>query len=565
MIGRRLFFTYLATHRRAESSTGRARLCRFGRWVLMVLFAAPLLTVFSSVQASAGKPEAGAGRATRPGHPTYHTIFALDVSGSVLRVLPQMKRFVADYTEQYILPGEEVTLLIFSYDSKGSVKEVITFTVPKGGSIAALTRALDDLAVQDSRKTRTYFRPLAEQINAFLAQVRLQPVVLVVSDGLSDGFDDFTQGKVDFREIPFESLGTRGIYQLPGVENWRIAVQGGSGLDLNELFSKPPATSKPGGKKKASIPPPPLGPVVDPCLIDPPLHVETSPGITFTPGFNPLEKNASASVNVTVRNECVARFRSFTVELSLGGGDFITVGNVQHTLIDQNPRAFPFTVTLPGDKIHGREAVLRVNLEQGNAVRSIYAEPAVLTLQMISYWSQYWRQWALGGSVLIVAVGLLLFLMVNRHKTRQTRGVVVKTLGGHAAARLAPYSHITLGGEGTAFPVPGVPPGLKLGIVEWMGSEKEVRLRGLNGFQLRLNGGDATDVSTYRLGQPVEFFNPGTGASFELALHRGRDTDIRFDTSTHGGDKDILGTWNSQDSNSFHLSSGNGGAGDPLI
>lgn len=529
------------------------------RWKSFLLFLPVLISLLDCAKAHAFQDDPGRNPAIRR-TPLYHNIIALDMSVSVIKVLPYMKRFIADYAQRCIVTGEEVSLLIFSYDEKGSVKEVCSFVVSSGDSIAPLTRALDDLSVQNSRKTRTYFRPLAEYINVYLAKVRLQPVVLVLSDGQSDGFQDAALGKVDFREIPFDALGSRGIYQLPGVSDWKVAIQGGAGLDFKELFQKASAAPPVRINKKIVTPPPPLGPVIDPCRIDPELHVTAANAISFKPAFNPFEKDLSALVNITVRNDCVTRFRSFTLDINLAGGDFITLARVKHALIDQNPKTFSSPITLPKEKVRAGDAVLRVRLEQGNSVLPIYADPA--KVELIPYWSLYWKQWSLAGAALLVPAALFPLFLMSRRRIRKARGVIITTLAGNAV-RLTPQSAITIGGPGTALSIAGIPAGVQIGSIEWADSESMVKLKGENGFHLKVNGGNPAEEALYPLGLPLEFFNPATGASFDFALHRGNDRSLS--DAVFRAPAISIDTWSPQAFSGFDLSQPKGPSASPLI
>ena len=525
------------------------------QWTLLSLI---FLTLFIPLKSAATDVPTGSSRKMVLGSPKFHHILALDISGSVTAELWRMKELLARYAETYVLPDEEVSLLAFGYNEKSEVKEICTFTVPKTGSTIILNRSLDDLVIQNPKRTRTYFKPVADALTQFLHHVRLQPVVLVVSDGQSDAFDGPGRGKVDFKEIPFESLGTRGVYKVPGINNWKVAIQGGSGLDLTALFQKPVITSN--GKNRT---PGPLSPVIDPCLIEPALLVTTEEKITLRPDANPFSNWVKGAVSIRVKNECVSRFRSFRVELNQGNQS-VELGSVEHTLIDENPRSFTFPISIPststGAKV--REAVVRITLDQGGTARTIYPEkPSVVVVEEIPYWLSFGIYWLIlvGASALLT--GLFVVVMRRRQVAMRDRPEVVKILGGRGIP-MNRHMMATLGGDGCNLVISGAPVGVTLASMEWTGIRGELRLRSENGFRMRINGSEVPNGSIYRLGQPIQFVHPDMGMSYDLTLHSGDAKDIGFGSASSAIDAGSLGGgWKSSDFASSDMFSSNEGFG----
>ncbi len=471
------------------------------------------------------------------GAPRYHHILALDLSGSVTPFIGEMKGLLARYAELYALPGEEISLVGFAIDETGGVKELYTFTVPESGSQFILNRILDDLAIQNPKQTKTYFRPLANFLNEFLKGVRLQPVVVVVSDGVSDGFADAAKGLVDFREIPFESFGQRGVYPAPGMRSWKVAITGGAGLDLTALFQKPIAVPHVGNH-----PPQLLGPVIEPELIDPFLFVETDETLLLQPIFwNPFSRQVHGTLSIRVRNERVARFRTFRVELRKGNNT-VPAGTVPSTLIAPNAKPFTFPVTWettgqsPPQSIgETSEAVVQVILDQGGTTRTIYPQkPATIQIKELSYWEAFWLEVLLLSLATLGAGIFSAWALRHRRQRKQNAPEIIKMRGGGYGIPLERFQSITIGGDGCSLVSPDVPAGMTLATAEWTGTRGELALRPETGLQMKVNGMDAIGGTTYRLGQRIQF-SDANGNSYDVTLSPATPKDIGFGTTVPGG------------------------------
>jgi hypothetical protein len=459
--------------------------------------------------------------------PRYHHILALDMSGTVHKFIDEMKFLLARYAEMYARPGEEISLVGFGMDEAGSVKELHTFTIPLSGSTLTLNRILDDLSIQNPKRTRTYFKPLADFLNQFLQGVRLQPVVVVVSDGKSDGFQDALQGLVDFKEIPFESFGQRGVYAAPGISNWKVAVAGGNDLDLTALFQKPLAARRTGGRFPGL-----LSPVIDPELIEPSLLVETDETVVLRPTWNPFSRRIYGTLSIFVRNERVARFRTFRVELRRGN-DTLPLGSVNNTLIDQNAKSFKFPVTLEATGQGTGEAVVQVILDQGGTTRTIYPnKPTTIKIEGLSYFAALWL------GILPLSIALLTLLVVvylalrHLHQRERNRKEIIKVLGGQGIP-LTRFQPITIGGDGCSLVVEGVPAEMVLATAEWTGTRGELTLRERNGVRIKVNGADVSGSTSYRLGQPIQFIDANENI-YNVTLYPGTNKDIGFGTNIPG-------------------------------
>lgn len=463
------------------------------------------------------------------GSPRFHHILAIDASGSVVHDIEQMKALLSCYGEMYTLPNEEITLIAFGLDDFGTAKELRSFTVPDSGSTQILDQLLEDMKIQDPRRTRTYFRPLADVLNQFLAGVRMDPVVLVVSDGKSDGYLDAEKGVVNFKEVSFESFGTRGIYSAPGMRNWKVAVQGGGGLDLTALFQHPLVTA---GKAQSAARP--LGAVIEPCLIDPQLIVRTDNVVALEPGWNPFSHNLEGDFAINVKNDCAARFRSFKVELLLGGQRH-QLGAVANTLINGEPRAFTFKVSLPNSGDGPRDGVVQVVLEQGSGVRTIYPQsPATVTIEQISYLSAHGLPLALTLVACLVFAGTAIYLMRTKLAKEQNRPEIVKVMGGCGIA-LVRNQPISIGGDGCGISVPGVPVGTVLAVAEWMGIRGEINIQPSRGLHIKVRGVEIEGGSIYKLGQPLQFVDKESGVTHDVTLTSATSKDIGFSSSLTAG------------------------------
>jgi hypothetical protein len=455
------------------------------------------------------------------GPPRYHHILALDVSGSVVPHLEQMKALLACYAARYTLAGEELSLLVFGSDAAGTVKELTTFAVPPEGATPPLTSLLDDLVVQHPQATKTYFRPLADAVNQLLRRVRLEPVLLVVSDGQSDAKQD----KVPFQEIPFESFGTRGIYSVPGVQAWKVAIQGGSGLDLAALFHKP---LSPHGTRTPVPLPRLLRAAIDPCLLEPDLFVDTDERLVLQPRWWPFATMVEGVLTLRVRHACVARYRSFRVEVRRGEETW-GVGRVEQVLIDQQPHPFSFPIVQPARGAGVAEAAVRLLLDQGGTTRTIYPQtPLRLTLEEVAYWAAYGRYWGIGGGMLLVVGGLTVGLVRRQRMQQRTQPEVITVLGGHGVP-VRRGQAVAIGGVGCTLVVPGVAQGTVLAVAEWTGTRGMLTLRPGHDFRMQVQGVEVDGSITYRLGQPLRFVHSTDNTTtYDVTLHPGTANAVGF-------------------------------------
>lgn len=484
---------------------------------ILVLFSA-----FSTPLSSGQALPATCGKVVHGG-PQYHHIIALDLSGSVAHHLPEMKLLIACYAMDFALPGEDVTLIAFGTDQRGSVKEIQTFTVPPNGSTEILNSLLDDIQVQAPHDTRTYYRPLADFINEFLKKVRLQPIILVVSDGLSDGYHDAATGQVNFREIPFESFGKHGIYSAPGMHGWRVAIDAGPSLDLSALFQHPIVKSE---WLHLAVP---LGPVLTPCLVDPQVYFEPDDRLVLTPAWNPLDNKLTGTLHISVSSECVTRLRSFKVQ-ARSGQEVIDLGSISATPIGANPRTF----TLPISKsvIHDEEAELSIQLvlDQGKSNRMVYPQKSPVTkVTVIPYWRAHGISAALSALALL-AIGLMLVVVVRKYsKARQSKPQYLKTVGGYAAA-IYPGHRISIGGSDCDIAVPEVPTRSILAFAEANGTADTVLLHPEEGVQIKLNGHTTSGSAVYHPGNQIQFAC-ANGRMYELTLFKAAQNDMGFGTA----------------------------------
>jgi hypothetical protein len=457
------------------------------------------------------------------GPPRYHHVIALDLSGSVVRHLPEMKLLVACYATDYALPGEQITLVVFGTDSQGSVKEIQTFVVPPSGSTDILNSLLDDLAIQNPTETRTYFRPLADFLNQFLKNVQLQPIVLVISDGRSDGFHDAATGRVDFREIPFESLGRHGIYSAPGMRGWRVAIDTGSAIDLSALFQHMIVGSS--WKEHARQP---LGPVLNPCLVDPQIYFEPDSEVSLMPSWNPADQSLRGHLHISVTSECVTRLRSFRVQW-VRGQDTLDIGSKSSTPIGGSPRLFDLPLSKPADGTSNLETSVQLLLDQGNSTRVIYPQKNAITrVREVTYWEAHGRLAFFFGLALFCATFSLIAAVRKHSMDRHNRPQFVKPLGGFAVG-MHPASPVSIGGEGCDIAIPDLPPRTVLAYAEPSGDPASILVHPEPGFHLRVNGRNVAGSTVYRLGQQMQLVST-EGVSLDLKLFAAKEDEVGFGT-----------------------------------
>lgn len=481
---------------------------------LTLIIAIFLLPFILPNQTDAG----GTGKVVR-GLPQHHHILALDMSGSVNDHIEHMKILLEDYAKMYALPYEEVTLLIFGSDAHGAVKNIKTFTVPSTGSTEILNTVLNDLRIQEPKKTKTYFKPLADYINQFLHTVKLQPVIMIVSDGKSDGFTDEKNGSVLFHEISFESLG-RGIYNVPNMKGWRVAIQGGYNLDFTTLFNKPINTKSPEHISSAET-------VLDPCLIDPALIFEAQDRIILNPRINPFSNKMTGEISVWVRNECVNRFRSMSFDLVKGTKVF-HLDNINNTLIGVDARKLVLPVTYEKSKDNiSSEAVLQIVIDQGGSKRTVYpTKPTVIQIVERSYVSAYGMRITLALLFLISALVASIVLFKGKRRRSREKPAFIRVMGGEAIA-LNAGEQASIGGPGCSLHLPEITSRETVAFIENSRSNGKFRITAGENYNISINGKESGRTADYKLGQQICFTND-KGDEFNVRIHEAKRADVTF-------------------------------------
>jgi hypothetical protein len=496
-------FVVLALSRSARSSHSHFQ---SGRWASFALLALLGLSRDARAQAlpASCHPQGN-------GTPRFHHILAIDVSGSVLGSLKQMKRLLACYAASYTTSGEEITLIAFAFDKQGGVRELRTFTVPANGSTDELNLILDDLAIQNPHETRTYYRPLADFLNGFLEKVRLSPVILVVSDGRSDGFADARNGLVSFREIPFASFAKRGLYRAPGVTGWQVAIQGGEGLDLTALFQRP----IPDDPSALDLP---LGPVLTPCLIDPEMRFKSAPELSLRPDWNPFHNIVHGVFRIQIHNECVTRLRSFTVEMRRGD-DTIEIGKISSMPVDVTERSIDFPLTLAASGAEISDGSVQIRLHQGNGTRMVYPESgaSVIRIVEVPYWQAYGLYWSAG---LLLLIGTAILILRGKHAQQRRLDNEPETLetAGDGSITLLPGRSYGIG-RGCPVHVPLAPAGAVIASIT-RGTRRGVfSVRPEPGYRVLIEGQESDAFDCFRAGMRLEVQQLKDGARFEVPLY----------------------------------------------
>ncbi len=422
-----------------------------------------------------------------PGPARHHHILAPDLSGTMKRYLDENKELLLCYVQKFTRPGEKITLLAFGTDSKGTVRHHKTFDVPETGVADVLGRELDELTIPNPRKTRTYFRPLSDRIKELLeTQVALTPVVLVISDGKSDGIKDFRRKKIDFEEIPFERFGKRGIFAVPGAKGWKVAVAGGADLDFSALFSKPLKIRKSKPRRGIS-----MAAAVDSCLLDPPLSIRTPDSVAFEPHFWPWNDARRALITIHVKAQCATRFRTFDVNVELGDDEF-KLHHVDRAPIGTEERAFTFPIELPANTT-ATDLRLSLQVDQGRTHRSISSlEPVKL---VVPTWTERHLAKAIGGGVATILFIALIVILLKRHKKRRRTAPEKVRVPGGDVVELEAGVEKAIGGAPHKLLVPGVDPNVILAWVFWNGTRGRVKVRPQRDVRLTVDGVEvATDT-----------------------------------------------------------------------
>jgi hypothetical protein len=94
--------------------------------------------------------------------------------------------------------------------------------------------------------------------------------------------------------------------------------------------------------------------------------------------------------------------------------------------------------------------------------------------------------------------------------------------------QLFPHVEKSIGGAACDLPIPGVPDSVELGYIGRGRTKGEFLLRACAGFTLKINGQEAGEGATYRLGQKLEFVDKLTGTAFLATLSAGHAANVSF-------------------------------------
>lgn len=456
-------------------------------------------------------PTSAPGQQEAAERPRRHHVIAIDGSGSAKHNLEKMKTLCVRYAEVFTRPGEEVTLLIFGADRGGSVKEIDTFTSSLDRSAETMRKLLGNVAIQNPAETRTYFNRLGEFLKDFLLQkVRLDPILIVISDGKSD----------DYNDLPFKSFGPDGFYTAPGVTDLLVAVQGGN-LDLTPLFEQPIiATPKP----FKGIASPDSSPIPS-CFFEPDLQLKPSTEIALRRNiWNPFSNEVTGELILDASN-CASRFLSFSLHLQLGK-EMLDIGRVNHLQIGPTPKSLSFPIAMSSIGRRSIEATLAIRIEQGGITRTVYAEPAIM-LRESGYWSEFKWLWLAVAAALTGIGGISLFAAKRRHRRMEMRAEIITVVGGGSLS-VKPGDVFTLGGLGCDLVASGIFDHMTLAIAEKLPQPQMLTLRAEDGYRMKINHSDAGTEASYQLGQRVQFCNASSGQTWEITLHAGRSSDLNL-------------------------------------
>jgi hypothetical protein len=268
--------------------------------------------------------------------------------------------------------------------------------------------------------------------------------------------------------------------------------------------------------------------------------VDTDETLKLRPTWNPFSRRVYGTLSIRVRNDRVARFRTFRVELRRSNNMF-ALGGKESVLIDENPQTFDFPVTWETVKQEAGDTVVQVILEQGGGTtRTIYPKPTNIKIEKVSYWAAFWHLVLLISLATPTLVSIGALVLRSHLKREHNRPEIVTVLGGPSIP-LTRFQQIMIGGEGCQLMVPGVPAGTVLTTAEWTGTRGVLIIRTLNGAKMKVNGADVTGSVAYHLGQPIQFIT-ADGNSYDVTLYSSTSKDITpFGTPITGGNGSALG------------------------
>ncbi|HLK68765.1 MAG TPA: hypothetical protein VKU19_35285 [Bryobacteraceae bacterium] len=460
----------------------------------MLLLAGPM-----AAQGSEMTCEALHGPATR------HHIVSIDLSRSTFPFQQEMKNLVSRYAKCKVQPQEMFTLIGFGMDSRGSVRNLGTWAMADSGTADLIDRALDDVPVPPA-DTKTYFGLLADYLNQYLPQVAVQPIILVLSDGQSDGL-----GKrgLWFREVPFESFGGGGIYSAHNGA-WRVAVYT-KGQQLSSLFESP--LMRP---RKPGTGPEPLSGALRTCLVEPTLRYQADESLVMRAAWNPLSHVRYGTLRIHLGSDCVTREHSFQVQLIRGGS--VLWERDAHELVGSKSTELEFPVQL--DQTGQSDGLAQIEITGAGVPmgRVVPYTRTPIRVQELSYWTTIAP--VAEGVLMMVCAGVLFVWLQRSWRTAiRNREVRFAKVYGGIPVQMNGSVEYSIGGWHCEFAAPGANTQDVFGWIGLAEGSSRFRLRLAQGWAVEIDGQASASGGTstsFASGQQLRFISGSR--SYEVVL-----------------------------------------------
>lgn len=433
-------------------------------------------------------------------------LLAFDLSSSIrsARVFPTMVGVVREYIRNYVNEGEDLVIFEFSFDETGNARLGRAFPGFRAKPTeATIEEYLADLELRVDAApptTMTLFRPLAEELNGYVAsKIDSEFIVMVFSDGKSDGPALKRLGKIKQEDVPFGALADRGQYRLPGVADWRVAVAGSDKIDLQKIFGKAATTTDAkvsvNGRhsNKSALP------AFAPCLVHPTLQAALAepvelvlerPFFSFPP-FQPTP--AIYRERLHLQSDCTQRRYRVEILAQAAGAEpkkIQLTGPLQDpkgVLVSREGGSFEVDVEVP--VVGAARETMTLQVQERDTAGDA---PQVLTTHQLllvrpGWFNQHWRPLVLLGSAFaLFLVGVIATLVSRRKKP------VLVRIGEHTFELV----------QGVPQPFRADNTTAEIGDICWEGGDRQI-------FTVRAFDGWTFERSKIHIQEPLRFWPTG--------------------------------------------------------
>jgi hypothetical protein len=177
-------------------------------------------------------------------------------------------------------------------------------------------------------------------------------------------------------------------------------------------------------------------------------------------------------------------------------------------------------VSFTGSGLEVRPALFSLRIRRGFKEEIMSRS---LQIRELSYWQAHWQFLSFLSAVSLATFLAGLGFFFYRLKTSRSRPIFVKTIEGNTVA-VSPENPATIGGAGSNLILEEAMPGI-LASLAWGNSRGVLLITPGQDVRIRINGVDALQGASYKLGQSLELITP-EGDRHSMTLYSAREHEV---------------------------------------